>query len=96
VFVKEDFLTDNKIIMKITVYLFNVSPAYIQNCGITSTLNLGAFFVDDVGIIQSKEMANLVLTVLSITIGLFFILSGTLKLNTYISEDIYKDMVRKY
>lgn len=51
--------------------------------------------MDDADIIQSKEMANLVLTVLSITIGLFFILSGTLKLNTYISEDIYKDMVRK-
>lgn len=41
-------------------------------------------------------MANIVLTVLSITVGLFFILSGTLKLNPIISDEIYKEMVRNF
>ena len=41
-------------------------------------------------------MANLVLTVLSVTIGLFFILSGTLKLNPFISDELYREMVTNY
>ncbi len=43
---------------------------------------------------KTRNMANVVLTVLSVTVGLFFILSGILKLNPVFSEEIYKEMVR--
>ena len=39
-------------------------------------------------------MANFVLIVLSMTIGLFFILMGTIKLTPAISEEVYREMVR--
>ena len=38
-------------------------------------------------------MANVVLTVLSMTIGFFFILMGTLKLTPAVNEDVYREMV---
>jgi len=41
-------------------------------------------------------MGSPVITVLSITIGLFFILVGTLKLSPLLSEDIYKEMRKSF
>ncbi len=38
-------------------------------------------------------MANVVLTVLSMTIGFFFILVGTLKLSPAVNEEVYREMV---
>ncbi len=40
-------------------------------------------------------MANVVLVVLSMTIGFFFILMGTLKLTPSVNEDVYREMVRE-
>jgi len=37
-------------------------------------------------------MANVVLTVLSMTIGFFFILVGTLKLTPAVNEEVYREM----
>ena len=39
-------------------------------------------------------MANAVLLVLSMTIGLFFVLMGLIKLTPVFSEDVYREMVR--
>ena len=39
------------------------------------------------------EMSNIVVPVLSVTIGLFFVLVGTIKLTPFISEEFYKEMV---
>ena len=38
-------------------------------------------------------MSNIVVPVLSVTIGLFFVLVGTIKLTPFISEEFYKEMV---
>ena len=38
-------------------------------------------------------MVNVVLTALSMTIGFFFILIGTLKLTPAINEEVYREMV---
>lgn len=38
-------------------------------------------------------MANVVVAVLSITIGLFFVLIGTIKLTPAINDEVYKEMV---
>ena len=40
-------------------------------------------------------MANTVLTVLSMTIGFFFILIGTLKLTPSVNDEVYREMVSK-
>lgn len=40
-------------------------------------------------------MANVVVGVLSVTIGLFFVLIGTIKLTPAISDEVYKEMVTK-
>ena len=40
-----------------------------------------------------RKMANVVVIVLSVTIGLFFILIGTIKLTPAINEEVYKEMV---
>ena len=39
-------------------------------------------------------MANVVLFVLSMTIGLFFILMGLIKLTPAFNDDVYREMVR--
>lgn len=41
-------------------------------------------------------MSNIVVPVLSVTIGLFFVLVGTIKLTPFLSEDFYKEMVVLY
>ena len=38
-------------------------------------------------------MSNIVVPVLSVTIGLFFVLVGTIKLTPFLSEEFYKEMV---
>jgi hypothetical protein len=38
-------------------------------------------------------MSNIVVPVLSVTIGLFFVFVGTIKLTPFISEEFYKEMV---
>lgn len=38
-------------------------------------------------------MSNIVVPVLSVTIGLFFVFIGTIKLTPFISEEFYKEMV---
>jgi len=38
-------------------------------------------------------MSNIVVPVLSVTIGLFFVLVGTIKLTPFISKEFYKEMV---
>ena len=38
-------------------------------------------------------MANVVVVTLSISIGLFFILVGTIKLSPIVNVDVYKEMV---
>lgn len=38
-------------------------------------------------------MANVVVVTLSLSIGLFFILIGTIKLSPIINADVYKEMV---
>jgi len=41
----------------------------------------------------SANMSNIVVPVLSVTIGLFFVLVGTIKLTPFLSEEFYKEMV---
>ena len=41
-------------------------------------------------------MSNIVVPVLSVTIGLFFVLVGTIKLTPFISEEFYREMVGFY
>ena len=41
-------------------------------------------------------MANVVLTVLSLTIGFFFILVGSLKLSAAVNDEVYREMVSLY
>jgi len=38
-------------------------------------------------------MSNIVVPVLSVTIGLFFVLVGTIKLTPFLSDEFYKEMV---
>jgi len=38
-------------------------------------------------------MSNIVVPVLSVTVGLFFVLVGTIKLTPFISEEFYREMV---
>ena len=39
------------------------------------------------------RMSNIVVPVLSVTVGLFFVLVGTIKLTPFISEEFYREMV---
>lgn len=40
-------------------------------------------------------MSNIVVPVLSVTIGLFFVFVGTIKLTPFVSEEFYKEMVNR-
>ena len=41
-------------------------------------------------------MANVVMIVLSMTIGIFFILVGIMKLSPILSDDIYREMRKSF
>ena len=42
------------------------------------------------------NMANVVMIVLSLTIGIFFVLVGIMKLSPVFSDDIYREMRKSY
>lgn len=65
--------------------LFNSQKQYNRLCRFSSPSTVGC---------RGVIMASLVLRVLALTLGLFFVFVGTIKLTPSVNTEIYKEMVK--